>query len=420
MAFVIRHETDPRLLGQGAYASGLAEFDRRREQLALAYNQMAQQRAMAEANRQANLYSQAMAQQAARDRLNEQIRASEEATAHDQAFKADMMWAESAERQRMAAQQQQHKIQLSEHAYELKMREKDRLLEHVNNAPWDNQTKQNAKDKIELGFAGYEMKQPPTLQDQLQQLSADMKDFIVIQEPGGRIHIKEKPNQNIGQHEYREINGRRVWGQRNKDNMWEPYNPEEVKPPKDTSAEDSKNLLAKYERARKIADTQFLTEEKIDPAAYNKAVLEAMQQEDSILAQFRGAGQAQTGGGTITPTMPSTVSYDSRGMIPTPDTTQPPWQQAQPPLLPPEERPAPPQQWATDNPQVYQGIKPNMTPQELTTAAAALNQDLQTLAQMYQGNKLAISQNPEHMAKYQQLKRDLLRLKQIRDQQGNQ
>lgn len=394
MAFTIRHETNPVLLGQGAYAGGLAEYDRRREQLALQYSQMAQQRAMQQASMQANAVNQHRAQEAARERQMAQLQAQGMMAGQEQDFRLNLFQEQAANRAALAEQQEQAKIRLSDHAYKLKQAERDRQIMEVTKTDWDEGTKANAIAKINLGFSKYEAEPQPTFQEQMEQMTGELEDFIVLREDGGRVHLKEKPRKDIGQHTQRMINGVMVDGQINKDGMFEPY--EKPKEPKDTSGDQAKALTEAYKRARAAAEKKFLDPENMDPAALQAEIEREYQMEQAFMQKFGGGGQPMQGQEGHDPAqqmeMQGQAGHD-------------PAQQAE--MI----------EFATASPN-YPGVDPNMNPQQMQMAAEAINQDMMRLKQLYNGDKEALQQNPQHYQIYLRLQQDLIQLTKMTQQAG--
>ena len=407
MAFEIRHETDPRLLGTGAYASGLAEYDRRREQLALAYNQLAQQRAMSAANRRANTASQPQAQQHAR---NQQLMRSQMQQAANAQHQQDVMarMDHEADLQQQAQQfQADQRIRLNQNAYELKRSERDRQIAYVQQAPWDDQTKRNAISKINLGFAQYEVEQPPSFEERIGQQMVDKGKFIVYGDDNGRLHIYDKPPENVGQQIQIDAGGgRMVPGFINAKGEPTPFDKNAFQSEgKVDQGALYKQLIEARERARKnIMETNppFVMANgestgQIDTARLETMINESVQAEQQFLQQRGWQGQ----GGTITPQAlgdgPAAQQQLPGGPAPV----------AQDGITPEQ---LVPQMFVTVTGH-YGGVGPGMNPEQLQQAIQLIKQDLTLIATAYRGDKSAIYQNEQHREIYERLKRDLMYLK---------
>jgi len=188
MAIRVTHETDPGLLGQGAYAGGLSQYDRQREQLALAQARLNQQAQMFQAQQQNQANSQ-MAQNQAR--LGSQMLGQQ----HQNQMQANQ-WADRAELQDnqnqfamdRAQMQGDQKIQLEQKQFDLKQQELQQRIDWVKRSGYSPEQQQNLIGQLMTENEVWEAKPPPTFEEQMQQSTkVDDNGVIWSQQPDGTI-----------------------------------------------------------------------------------------------------------------------------------------------------------------------------------------------------------------------------------------
>lgn len=251
MAIRVQHEVNPAYLGQGAYAGGLAQYDRAQEQLAMQQAQLNQRQIMADQQIRAQQMADQQRIQAAfaQDQQRAQLGMLEQQQQQQNVMERIQAEQDFATRQHQMANDT--KLQLNEQEYALKEADRNRKIEWVLNSNWDDATKQNALDKINAEMTRFEVKPPPTLDEIVQQNVHEADGYIIIRDQDGNLNYKPKPHRLAGQDEPRMIAGREVQGARNAKGEWEPYNPDDLKPV-DTSQQDAK---AASEKAKQIDES---------------------------------------------------------------------------------------------------------------------------------------------------------------------